>query len=255
MALTTATDSGTATLGHLDKFVIAGEELVITGLGAYGDGLRVKRPPPAAVDRTYYPFTGLDPDTLAPTWGAAATVKAQIKVLGDGTTAYAGQFNADDGADMPATRRTGYLQEADAAASWPLIQIQLWDLAHGLMIPELYSGQLLPPPTVTDPGDPELSIPPTIDPADPIDLALVWVDLREQWIPEGNGRRKLGDACLTVSREGLALEQLLADGAFIGLGAAGVNAGVARRYQVTGPEGVMPLKTYHWKIYLKRVSG
>lgn len=255
MALTAPAGADTVTLGRLDKLSIAGEELVITGLGTYADGANPpRRPNPAMKDRTYYPFTGLDPDTLAPTWGSAVEVKVQIKVLGDGTTAYSQQVNDADGPDMPTTKRTGYLQEADASASWPLIQIQLWDLAHGLMIPELYTVKLLPPPTVDDPGDPELSIPATTSPADPVGLSPVRVDLREQWIPEGNGRRKLGDAKLLLSREGLSLDQLLADGAFVTVAAAGVGGGVGRRYQVTGPDGIEPLQTYHYCVYLKRVS-
>jgi len=255
MAFTTPiVGGGTATLGHLDKFLIDGEPLVITGLGSHGTGLRTRREPPAAVPKTYYPFTGLNPVTLAPTWGAAVTIRVQLKTLGTGQTGASQQLLPEDGPDMPLTRKKGYLLEANAGTDYPHVQIELWDLVHGLMIPDLYAVNLIPPPVVTGAGDPELSIPPTTTPAAAVTLTVRKVDLREQWVFEGNSRRKVGDALIVVSREGLNLDSLLADGAFIEVGAVGVNGGTARKYQMTGPDGITPLVTFDWSIYLQRVG-
>jgi hypothetical protein len=253
MAFTTPNVAGgTVTLRHGDKFTVDGEELVITGLGAYGKGLRTRRPPPGAVSTAMVPFSQLNPSTLQPEYGASVTVRAQFKA---DTEERNQLMTVKDGPDQPATYKIAYLQEANTAAAWPLIRVVLQDKAHGLMFAGLYTVRLIPPPVVTVAGDPELSIPPTTTPAAAVSLTVRKVDLREQWLPDGNGKRKVGDALIVVSREGLSLDSLLADGAFIEVGAVGVNSGTARQYQVTGPDGITPLATFDWCIYLKRVGS
>lgn len=252
MAFTTPkTGGGTATLGRLGKFVVGGETVLITGIGGCGNGIRTRRKPPGATPDTYYPFSQLNPTTLAPEWGAGVSVEVQYKA---DTEERSQLVNADDGPGMPETYLIGYLLDADGTSRCPHIRLVLQDVHRALMDPGLYTIKLLPPPIVADPGDPELSIPPTTTEAVPIVLVAVRVDLREQWVSEGNARRKLGDAKLTISCEGLSLDNLLAEGAFITVAAAGINSGVARRYQVTGPEGIDLLQTYHACVYLKRIS-
>lgn len=195
------------------------------------------------------PLTGLNSSTLLPTYGTPITVLAQVKAE-----------KADRGSDPEHNNiRTTALvkvlkfQNADTAKGFGQITAKLMDSAHGVRLAGLYTVTLQPPPTVTSAGNPKLSIPATTTAATPVSLSAVSVNLAEQWIPEGNARRKLGDARIVIKRDGISLEALMASGAFITVAAAGINSGTARRYQVTGPEGIEPMHTYHWCVYLKRV--
>lgn len=250
MVFTTAkTGGGTITLGHLDKIDVNGELLVITGIGARADGARTKRKPPTAIPRMYYPFIGLDPDTLAPQWGPGVTIEAQIKPLGTGETGYSQQLSAKEGADQPITCKLAYCLEA-ANQTWPHVRLMLWDITHGLMVPDLYTVKYLPPPTITTPGDPELGIPAEVEPGAPLLLDPTQVNLNEQIVPVGNQMIRRGDACITVPRNGLTEDMLMNPEARFEITLPG---GAVVLYQVPGNEGFETLLTYHYKIYLNRL--
>jgi len=185
--------------------------------------------------------------------GTAFTLRAQVELL------KARRHSSQRSPDMPETVGSLLVLGADQSKVSKLLDLRFADALEGRAFSGCYVIQLLPPPVVTVAGNPLLSLPATTTPASPVTLTPLEVDLTEQWVTEGNARRKLGDARIVVDRGEATLDALIADGAFLSILAYGKAANAAELYRVTGRDGtergITMLPTYHWQIYLTRVGA
>ena len=200
---TTAADGTVLNIALGDKIPLDGQDLIVTGIGSYANGMRRRQPliSPRALE--LYRFDQLDPTTGAPTYLDPVTVPVQVKEAKDQRSQL---ITAKDGPDSPDTFRQAYLAEANwPAAGYPLIQIVLQDEAHGLMFPGLWTFQLILT-SVTgadadagDPGRPD---------DDPTTLTTIRVDARDQYENTPEGLQKCGDSRVVIRNGQVSVEQL-----------------------------------------------
>lgn len=249
MAFTTAALDGTVlpiSLG--DKIPLDGQDLIVTGIGSYANGMRRRQPLISPRPLQIHRFDHLDPDTGAIVYQDPVTVPIQVKEAKDQRSQL---MTEKRGPDSPDTFRQAYLAEANwPAAGYPLIQIVLQDEAQGLMFPGLYTVQRIPPPSITQAAKPNQGIAAKTLPALPVALKCLRVELREQIQTVDNQLIKRGDACVVVEKTGLPYETLLLPNQYFDITLPG---GTVLRYQLPGKEGIESLQTHHWELYLGRL--
>jgi len=219
-------------------------EAYIVDLLPYSVGMRRRARILAPVDIVVQPLTGISAQG-APQYGAAITLRGQVK----GESASNRFIGVKQGADAPETSRSIYFNNTNQAQPFGVVRGKVADAMSGLLLAGLFTIRYLPPPTLSG-GNPDLYIPSSETPGTPIALNPVFVSLSEQSVFEGAAKIKTGDALIRIPRTQLTEAQLQADRMLIEITPKG---GSARMYQLWNSDGIKPMQTLHWEIYLKRV--
>jgi len=159
------------------------------------------------------------------------------------------RHSASRSPDGPESRGSILFLSGETSKVSQLVEIEFTDSLSGFSFSGLYQIRYLPPPTLSG-GNPDLYIPASEGPGTPVPITPVFVSLSEQSVFEGAAKIKTGDALIRIPRTQLTEAHLQADRMLIEITPKG---GSARMYQLWNSDGIKPMQTLHWEIYLKRV--